>query len=68
MAIEVQGGRWVKSGHSSGSGIERDCMKSCLAASLGWLVFSFTDSMIADVKWLNLVARTIKIREKANSL
>ena len=64
VGIEIQGGRYKKSAHNSVSGLERDCMKSCLAASCNWLLFPFTDSMIGDVKWLNLVAKTIKIRGK----
>lgn len=64
VAIEIQGARWVKSAHSSGGGIERDCIKFSIAASCNWLVFPFTDSMIGNTTYLNLVAKTIKIRGK----
>lgn len=47
IAIEVEGGTWVKSGHSSGKGIERDCVKGNLATQYGWRVFRLTAQMIA---------------------
>lgn len=46
LLIEVEGGTWVKGGHSTGTGIERDCMKQNLAVLHGYTVLRFTTTMI----------------------
>ena len=63
-AIEIQGGIWTrgKAAHSSGSGVQRDCHKQCLASSLGWLVFPLSEAMIRDRDWLDLIAKAISDR------
>ena len=38
LLLEVQGGTWIKGGHSTGKGIGRDCEKECLALAEGWRV------------------------------
>ena len=39
IAIEVQGGRWMRRGaHNTGHAIARDCNKSNLAQTQGWIV------------------------------
>ena len=48
FAIEVQGGTWSKGGHSTGSGIARDCEKANAAAVLGYRTLFFTTSMVMD--------------------
>ncbi len=49
LLIEVQGGTWgrTRSGHSTGSGIQRDCEKHNLAVLAGFRVLMFTSK---DVK------------------
>lgn len=44
LLIEVQGGTWVKSGHSTGTGIQRDCEKHNLAVLAGFRVLAFTST------------------------
>lgn len=46
IAIEINGGRWVKSGHSSGTGLLRDYEKNNLALLNGWVVFYLCDVQI----------------------
>lgn len=46
VLIEIQGGVWVKSGHSTGMGINRDCEKMMLAQLRGYTQFNLTDEMI----------------------
>jgi hypothetical protein len=46
--VEVQGGIWVKSGHSSGRGISRDAEKANIAAVNGFYTLFFTPEHIAD--------------------
>lgn len=45
-AIEIDGGIWVKSGHSSGTGISRDIEKSNELEYMGYRLFRFTGDMI----------------------
>ena len=44
LLVEVQGGTWVKSGHSTGTGIQRDCEKHNLAVLAGFRVLAFTST------------------------
>lgn len=47
LAVEVNGGIWLKKGgHNTGRGIERDLQKSGAAMKLGWTVYSCTPAMI----------------------
>lgn len=55
VAIEVQGATFVKGGHSTGTGIARDCEKLSLAAAHGWRVLPVTKHQIEDgsaVAWI----------------
>ncbi len=65
VAIECQGGTWVTGmGHSSGSGIERDCKKFCKLAGMGYLVFPLTCKMIQP-QWIDAIAQAISERLSA---
>ena len=50
LLVEVQGGTWARerSGHSSGSGIARDCEKHNLAVLQGWRTLMFTSDTIKN--------------------
>lgn len=66
VALEIQGGTWVKSGHSSGGGIERDATKAFLAQCDGWVVLCLTEGMLtrqADV-WLPRLAELIRSQQQ----
>ena len=57
LLIEVQGGVWLKgkSGHSSGTGITRDCEKLSLAAVNGYRVIVVTPAQIKSgkaIEWI----------------
>lgn len=59
IAIEIQGGVWMRrGGHSGGTGVIKDYEKLCLAAAHGWRVFLLADSMICQ-EYLELIAQTI---------
>ena len=45
--VEVNGGQWMKSGHSSGRGLHRDADKQNLAILHGWVVFWLTTDMLS---------------------
>ena len=42
LAVEVNGGTWVKSGHSTGTGIQRDCDKAYEALKAGFRLLPLT--------------------------
>lgn len=65
VAIEIQGGRWIKGGHTTGRGMLADCEKAVLAASLGWIVLPLVDKMLTD-EYLEIVYQIIKSRGKSN--
>ena len=46
VAVEIQGGIWRKGGHSSGTGITRDCAKANLATLAGFRTLFFTTGMV----------------------
>ncbi len=46
VAVELQGGVWIRGRHTRGGGYETDCEKMNLAQSLGWQVYQFTASML----------------------
>lgn len=46
VAVEIQGGIWIKGGHTTGAGITRDCEKLDEGVKLGWKVFHFTKEQI----------------------
>jgi very-short-patch-repair endonuclease len=57
LLCEIQGGIWMKnrSGHSSGTGINRDTEKANLAVLAGWRVLAFTGDQIKSgqaIQWL----------------
>lgn len=68
VALEVQGGQWVRSGHSSGSGLERDAVKSWTAQLDGWALVAMTERMLcrqSDV-WLPMLEQLIRTRSHRN--
>jgi very-short-patch-repair endonuclease len=69
VVVEVQGGTWVKSGHSTGTGIQRDAIKALTAAAGGWVVVGLTADMIGPQGgvWLPKVATLIRSRMAAYS-
>lgn len=64
VALEIQGGQWVKSGHSSGSGLERDAIKGLLAQLDGWALVALTESMLCRNGhiWLPRLEQLIRSR------
>jgi hypothetical protein len=55
LLVEVHGGIWLKGGHSSGTGITRDCEKLCLGAIQGYAQFSVTGNQVKSgeaIEWI----------------
>jgi very-short-patch-repair endonuclease len=67
VVVELQGGTFTVGAHSTGTGIERDCIKALTAASGGWLVLPLTAQMVGKQGhlWLPRVAAVILQRMPA---
>ena len=48
IAVEIEGGTWVKGRHSRGSGMRKDAEKYNAATLQGWKVYRFTGDMVKD--------------------
>lgn len=46
VAVECEGGTWIRGRHSRGQGYRNDCEKYNAATSLGWRVFRCTSGML----------------------
>ena len=44
LAVEIEGGIWIKGRHTTGSGFKKDIEKYNTLASMGWLLFRCTPS------------------------
>jgi very-short-patch-repair endonuclease len=67
VAIEVEGGQWIKGRHNRGKGMENDAEKYNLAALHGWRVFRFTTSMVMQEKQIKEVADYVNTRQKSHA-
>jgi very-short-patch-repair endonuclease len=59
LLIEVQGGIWRKSAHSTGVGISRDYEKNNIAVANGWRVLYFSAGMVHSGKALELIEKEL---------
>ena len=48
LAVEIEGGTWVKGRHSRGAGMRADAEKYNAATLQGWRVLRFTGDMVKD--------------------
>ena len=61
LAIEVEGGTWAKSRHTTGRGFEKDLEKYNAAALLGWRVLRFTGDMVRDGRAIDVIVEALKL-------
>jgi len=61
LGIEQNGGIWSRgnSGHSSGTGIQRDMDKNALAVSLGWVMVSRSPDQMLTTETIELIKSVI---------
>jgi len=59
VAIEVEGGVWIRGRHTRGSGFVKDCEKYNEAAILGWCVLRVPAIMIKDGHALDFIKRAL---------
>lgn len=60
VGIEVHGGMWVKSGHTSGHGRQRDMEKQNEALLHGWRVLEVSEDHIHQGKALDWIMRLME--------
>lgn len=60
IALEIEGGVWVKGRHSRPKGFEEDCCKYAEAALAGWTVLRVTGGMVKDGRALAFAQRALE--------
>lgn len=60
IALEVEGGTWIRGRHNRPQGYSNDCEKYSEAAILGWIVIRVTADMIKSGKAIDLLKRAIE--------
>lgn len=55
LGIEINGGIWRVSGHTTGTGLTRDYEKGNSAILLGWRVLNFTPAMVKSGEAIKIV-------------
>lgn len=64
VAVEIQGGTWVRGSHGRGGGIRRDAIKLAEANLLGWQLFFVTSDMVRDGSGLMYVRMALKAKRE----
>lgn len=65
LAVEAQGGLWIRGKHSRAAGILRDYEKLNTAQLMGWIVLQFTPDQLLTNEALDLIERVLKQRSAA---
>lgn len=60
IAIEIEGGVWIKGRHNRASGYIKDLEKYNTATSLGWHVLRFSSDRLLKKETMDLILDTIK--------
>lgn len=57
--VEIEGGTWVKSRHTTGRGFLEDCEKYNAAALLGWRVLRYTTDQVKSGAAIAQILRAV---------
>lgn len=63
IALEVEGGVWVKGRHTRGKGYEDDCEKYSVASAMGWVLLRATPGQIKNGKFLEWISLAVQLRK-----
>jgi hypothetical protein len=66
VVVEINGGTWVKSGHTTGSGLRRDYEKGNDAALEGWLPLQFDSHHVTSGYALAETLEALRRRRNAD--
>lgn len=64
VAVECEGGVWVRGRHTRGSGYVKDLEKYNSAAAMGWLVIRRTPDQLCTPDTLDLIKRAVETRKE----
>ncbi|WP_433867048.1 DUF559 domain-containing protein [Ralstonia wenshanensis] len=59
IAVEIEGGTWTRSRHTTGKGYADDCEKYSTAAVMGWRVLRFTTDQVKSGMALRMLQQAI---------
>jgi hypothetical protein len=62
LALEIDGGIWVRGRHSGGAGQIRDMEKGNLAALMGWSVLHVTPQQLCTLSTIDLLKQCFTAR------
>jgi hypothetical protein len=68
VSVELEGGTWKRSRHTSGSGYSADCSKYNAAILEGWILLRFTTDMLRDDPegCIAQVVEALEMRKQSN--
>lgn len=64
LAIEINGGSWIKSGHSTGTGLQRDYDKAYEALKAGYRPLSLTGKDVKSGEGIQKVIQLMKVKSE----
>ena len=59
LAVEIEGGIWIKGRHTRGQGFTEDCRKYSEAALMGWRVLRVVGKWVRNGEALRLIERAL---------
>lgn len=68
IAVEVEGGTWTKSRHTTGTGFAADCEKYNMAARLGWSVYRFDSKMVKSGKAIDFIRGLYEVSSDSSAV
>ncbi|HNC42202.1 MAG TPA: hypothetical protein PK522_10495, partial [Nitrosomonas sp.] len=67
LAVEIEGGVWIKGRHTSGSGFMKDMEKYNALTMLGWSLLRYTPKQTSYQKTVNEIFELIEILKSPKS-
>ena len=68
LAVEIEGGTYKKSRHTSARGFKQDCEKYNQAELLGWTVLRFDSAMVNNLEAINTTLHALDLlKERAGN-
>ena len=64
LAVEIEGGVWKRSRHTTGDGFHNDCDKYNAAIELGWSVLRFTSKHLESGQAIDTTMRCLELRQE----
>ena len=67
LAVEIQGGAWIKGAHNTAIGQQRDLEKQREAVKLGWRILPFNTLDLKDPDWVARQVAEVLTNAKATA-